>query len=306
MALETNDSDPFAASSAEKLGRRALSVSQYKQFERCAYSWYLARVKLAWQRPAAWLPQGSAEHTVFELVARGDFSMSLEEAQALFTQEYSKEVAEYTKITPNFEWWSKSGPYGGKRDLERRYKLGLEQIERFYAWWEKTPHEVIWTTPDGKPAIELEFNMDLDGVLVRGYIDAVVVNQNKSVTNYKGLGAHFSGDDRGDRQPEEVPWLVVRDYKSGNQPGDDFQLAVYAVAIQDMYGTFGPYEGDYWMGRTGKPTYPYDLRDWTREKVTEKFHELEENIQAGNFDPTPSASACAFCDVRDACEFRMA
>lgn len=263
------------------------SVSQLKQYERCPYSYYLARVAdpRAWQRPAAWLPQGSAEHTVFELVARGDFSMSLEEAQALFAQEYSKEVAEYTKITPNFEWWSKSGPYGGKKDLERRYKLGMEQIERFYAWREKAPDEVIWITPDGKPAIELDFNMDLDGVVVRGYIDAVIERPY---------------NERGDTE------LVVRDYKSGNQPGDDFQLGVYAVAVEEVYGVPAPQIGDYWMGKSGKATHPYDLTDWTREKVTEAFHELDANIQAGNFEPSPEVDKCKFCDVSDACEFRMA
>lgn len=287
--------------------RPSRSVSQLKQYERCPYSYFLARVAepRAWQRPAAWLPQGSAEHSVFEAIARSGYTMPLEDAQALFGVEYAKEVAEYTEITPNFEWWSKSGPYNAKRDLPRRYQLGLEQIERFYTWQEKAPNESIWITPDGKPAIELEFNIDLDGVSVRGYIDAVIVNKDKSVTNYKGLGSSFRGD-RGDRQPEEVPWLVVRDYKSGNQPGDDFQLAVYAVAIQEMYGTFGPYEGDYWMGKSGKATHPYDLRDWSREKVSAAFHELEENIQAGNFDPKPSQEACTFCDVRDACEYRMA
>lgn len=266
--------DPF-----DPKPKQPRSVSQYNQFRKCPYSWYLARVKRAWQRPAAWLPQGSAEHTVFEAVARSGFTMPLEEAQALFGVEYAKEVAGYTEITPNFEWWSRSGPYNAKRDLPRRYQLGLEQIERFYAWQEKAPDEVIWIAPDGTPGIELGFDIDLDGVQVRGFIDAVV---------------EVDGE------------LVVRDYKSGNQPGDDFQLGVYAVAIEETYGVPAPKVGDYWMGRAGKPTYPYDLTDWTRERVAEEFHELEANIQAENFDPKPTVDGCRFCDVSDACAYRLA
>lgn len=211
--------------------------------------------------------------------------MPLEEAQALFGVEYANEIASYTEITPNFEWWSRSGPYNAKRDIPRRYQLGLEQIGRFYTWQEKAPDEVIWIAPDGTPAIELGFNIDLDGVVVRGYIDAVIERPY---------------NERGDTE------LVVRDYKSGNTPGDDFQLGVYALAVAEVYGVDQPAIGDYWMGKSGNATYPYDLTDWTRDAVTEAFHELEENIQAENFEPTPTVDGCRFCDVSDSCTFRMA
>lgn len=217
---------------------------------------------------------------MFEAVARSGFTMPLEEAQALFGVEYAKEVAGYTEITPNFEWWSRSGPYGAKKDLPRRYQLGLEQIERFYDWVSKTPGDVIWIAPDGTPGIELGFDIDLDGVQVRGFIDVVILAE--------------SGD------------VVVVDYKSGNQPGDDFQLGVYALALAETYGIERPTVGAYWMGRAGKLTYPYDLTDWTKEKVTEAFHELEANIQAENFDPKPTVDGCRFCDVSDACAYRLA
>lgn len=273
--------DPFAPP------RPARSVSQLKQYEKCPYSYFLARVRepRAWQRPAAWLPQGSAEHTVFEAVARSGYTMPLEDAQALFAVEYAKEVAQYTRITPNFEWWSKSGPYNAKRDIPRRYQIGLEQIEKFYAWAETHDHEAIWIAPDGTPGIELEFNFDLDGILIRGFIDAVIERR--------------TPDGRGKE-------LVVRDYKSGNLPGDDFQLGVYGLALAETYGIERPAVGDYWMGRTGKATYPYDLTDWTRDKVAAAFHELEGNIRAGNFEPHPETDKCRFCDVSDACEYRMA
>jgi len=202
--------------------------------------------------------------------------MSLEEAKDMFRECYANEIGEYTETTPNFEWWFWSGPYNGERDIERRYEIGLEQVEKFFTW-RTTKGQEIWYTPDGKPAIELDFAIDLDGITVRGYIDAVVVI---------------------DGQPH------VRDYKTGNSPGDDFQLGVYALAIETLYGVKVT-SGDYFMaGKKGKPahtTAPYDLTPWTREAISAVFQEVEAGIQAGLFEPDPEPSKCGFCDVNLSC-----
>ena len=252
------------------------SVSQYNQYKRCPLSYRLSRIDKRWEKPAAWLPQGSAVHTVAETIEKRKHAgspMSLEEAHELFRDEYSKEIDRYTSETPNFEYWFRSGPYGGEADVERRFLIGMGQVETFYRFSEQ---QVIWISPDGVPGIELSFDIDLDGVLVRGFIDAVVRD----------------GDT-----------IALRDYKTGNKPGDDFQLGVYKVALEEQYGVTTD-TGDYWMARTGKPTYPYDLSEWTRERVTAEFAELEANIQAGRFEPDPEPSKCLFCGVASSCEFR--
>lgn len=237
-----------------------------------------------WQRPAAWLPQGSAVHTVCEKAKLRELEgspMSLEEAQELFREEYAIEIGKYTGQTPNFDWWFASGPYRGAQDSERRYKIGLEQVQKFFEWSEAHPEERIWVSPDGKPGIEIGFDIDLGGVKVRGFIDAVY-----EVEVSPGV------------------WEVrVRDYKTGNDPGDDFQLGVYSVAIAEMWGVEPPQRGDYWMGRAGKPTHPFEIGEWTRERVREKFLELEANIQAEKFEPMPDKKKCDFCDVSNSCEF---
>lgn len=258
------------------------SVSQLKQYERCPHSYYLARVRepRAWQRPAAWLPQGTAVHAAAEAWERSGRTMSLDAAQDVFREEWRNEVAGYCQITPNFEWWSKSGPYGGKKDLERRFNIGLEQVEKYVRWYTNHPDQVIWIAPDGTPGIELGFDIDLDGVPIKGFIDAVIVDQ----------------DDQ----------MIVRDNKTGKNPGDDFQLGVYGLALAETYGIEQPEYGDYWMGGSGKPTYPYRIDYWTKDRVTEAFHKLEDNIRAGNFDPAPDTNKCKFCDVSDVCEYRVA
>jgi putative RecB family exonuclease len=271
--------------------RKHRSVSQINQYSRCPYSYKLARIDKVWQRPAAWLGQGSAVHEAAEAYEKSGRTMTLDEAQDVFRESYAKHINEACEVTPNLEWWFASGPYGGERDIERRFGIGLEQVERYIRWYEKHPEEVIWIAPDGTPGIELGFDIDLDGVLVRGYIDAVI--------QLPGL----AGDnDDGSPRPE----VLVRDNKTGNTPGDDFQLGVYGVALAEQFGIEPPQLGDYWMGKSGKPTYPYDLGEWTREAVTARFHELEANIAAERFDPDPEPSKCNFCDVALSCEYSQA
>ncbi|AEL17887.1 exonuclease [Mycobacterium phage Trixie] len=263
---------------AKKLPLR--SVSQINQYTRCPMAYKLARIDKVWARPAAWLPQGTAFHTVAEVyekaLAEGR-EMTLEKAQEIFKEEYAKDIGELCAETPNFDWWFWSGPYSGERDIERRFHIGLEQVEKFIAW-RTTKGQQIWVTPDGTPAIELSFNIELDGIKVRGYIDAVVV---------------VNGE------------LRVRDYKTGNKPGDDFQLGVYALAISLLFGIEPPRTGDYFMaGKKGKKpviTEPYDLTEWTREKISERFQEVEAHIQAGEFPALPEPDKCNFCDVSYSC-----
>ncbi|QGJ88828.1 Cas4 exonuclease [Mycobacterium phage Yecey3] len=287
------------------------SVSQLNQYTRCPMSYKLARIDKVWARPAAWLPQGTAFHTVAEIVEKARAEgreVPLEKAQEIFREEYAKDIGELCAVTPNFDWWFHSGPYNGERDIERRFHVGLEQVEKFYAWREMVG-QTIWTTPaivdsrcgadeaqsgeagthvedctcrPSKPAIELQFNIVIDTpagpIRLRGFIDAVVVMADGS--------------------------LRVRDYKTGAKPGDDFQLGVYGLVIKLLYGIDVP-TGDYFMaGKKGKKptlTHPFDLTAWTLEAVAERFAEVENGIQSGMFEALPEPDKCAFCDVSYYC-----
>lgn len=268
--------------------RQHRSVSQINQYNRCPMSYKLSRIDKVWQRPAAWLGQGSAVHEAAEYWEKSGRTASLEETQDVFRESYRKHIEEAAETTPNFEYWFASGPYRGEADIERRYGIGLEQVEKYIAWYTNHPEEVIWIALDGTPGIEVGFDIDLDGVLVRGFIDAVI--------RY----------DYSEDNSAEGPATVVRDNKTGNLPGDDFQLAVYAVALAEQFGIQRPLRGDYWMGKSGKSTYPYDLTEWTREKVSAEFAKLEANIKAENFEPDPEPSKCRFCSVSTSCSYSAA
>lgn len=259
--------------------REHRSVSQINQYTRCPQAYKLQRIDKVWQRPAAWLAQGSAVHEAAEAHERSGRTLTVEQMQDVFRESYVKHIADACETAPNFEAWFKSGPYGGELDIERRFQIGLEQCEKYHRWYADHPQEAIWIAPDGTPGIEIGFDIDLDGVLVRGFIDAVIA------------------------MPDGT--ILVRDNKTGNSPGDDFQLGVYGVALAEQFDIEPPQQGDYWMGRSGKPTLPYNIGEWTREKVSARFAELEANIRAGIFDADPEPSKCRFCDVSWACEFAL-
>jgi putative RecB family exonuclease len=279
------------------------SVSQLKQWEQCPYQYKLERRDRAWQRPAAWLCQGTAVHRAAEAWEKSGRTMPVADARDAFREEYAAQATRMCGGTPNFQYWFASGPYGGQTDLERRYGIGLQQVDRYIRYYEtigKT--ETVWRTPDGTPAIELPFNVDLGGVRVRGFIDQVVMVRPQAPKPKpkakKALADYF------EQMAAAKPRPIPRDIKTGNQPGDDFQLGVYNVALEVQYGQRADH-GDYWMAKSGKPTAPYDLSKWTKESVTEKFQQVDEEIRAEKFDPKPEESKCRFCSVSTACEFRF-
>jgi putative RecB family exonuclease len=258
---------------------QARSVSAAKQYLEslggCNYAYFLARVVRAWDRPAAWLPMGLGVHEAAEFWERSGRKAPRNEVIAKYVQSYWSHTDRLKKLARNTDIWFPSGPYIGTDDIDRRYPIGLAMVDKYLDYYiNQKPGEVIWITPDGTPAIELGFSVTFGGVVVRGFIDQVL-------------------EDR------------VRDIKTGAKPGDTFQLKVYDLAIEDAYGE-AKGRGDYWMGKTGKPTrQTYDLTKMSREQVTDLFGQMDEGVRAESFDPSPSPEKCRMCSVSSACFFAM-
>ena len=254
------------------------SVSQYNTYYRCPYSYKLARIDKVWQRPASWLSQGLGVHVAFEEWEKSDRTLTRDELEDVYKKEFTRSIEEQSELTPNFDYWFGSGPYAGPIDIERRWNIGIDQLHSMLDYAESHPEEKIWITPDGVKAIEIEFNVELGGVPVKGFIDQVIET------------------DKG---------LVTRDIKTGTKPGDSFQLATYAEAMKLTHDVEVNY-GDFFMGKTGKPTKLIPITPKDKEGVHEKFEQLEKDISEGNFPPKPSKNTCTMCSVKTSCEFREA
>lgn len=268
------------------------SVSQLKEYSPehggCPYRWYLHRVarddegNRLWEKPAAWSPQGSAVHEAAEAWEKSGRTMTLEQAQQVFLESYAKHINRLAEQTPNFRMWFRSGGFRRtvEEDIERRCNLGLEQVERYIDYYTARPDEkpIRVTSEEGEQvlAVELPFQLDLDGVKVIGFIDQVVTR----------TGAP-----------------IVRDLKTGKAPGDDMQLAVYKQAMGEQHGVDIEF-GDYWMAVSGKPTFEYDLSEWPRDRLADEFGEMDQAVKAEKFDPNPSEQACKLCSYNWACPFK--
>lgn len=250
------------------------SVSQRNTYVRCAYKYKLSRLDKVWSRPASWLSQGLAVHAAMEAWELSDRKLSFDELLDVYRAEFTKSIEEQAIDTPNFEYWFGSGPYGPEQDIERRWDVGQQQLKALVGYSLAHPEVRVWTTPDGEKAVELEFFVEMGGVMVKGFIDQIV---------------------------ETPDGLIVRDIKTGAKPGDAFQLAVYSEAMRIKYGV-EINRGDYFMGKTGKPTRHIPITAEDRADVHLAFAELEENLNAGKFPPNPG-SICRMCDVATSCEF---
>jgi putative RecB family exonuclease len=253
------------------------SWSQLEQFEQCPYRYYLARIERVWKRPAAWLPMGTAVHEAIEEWENGNRFDSVQWAQDVYTEVYLREVNQLLSETPNTTYWQWSGPYNGEADIERRLRVGREHVERYVNYYNdpKNIHVQPVVLPGGGKAIEYPFELDLEGVKVRGVIDAAVKDRAQ---------------------------IIVRDAKSGNKPGKVKQLKIYELASIDAFG-WTVSSGDFFMTKTGKPTQPYDLTKITRAEIVRDFQHLDSEIEAQHFDPTPSVDTCGRCDVRFSCQY---
>lgn len=248
------------------------SVSQYTEYNQCPYRWFLHRVSRAWERPAAWYPHGLGVHCAVEVLEKSGRTITLASMEEAYTKSFEEEMNKLCEKTPDFSQWFASGKYGGADDADRRYLQGLEQVRRYYQWATENPEDKPRLIA-GEPAVELRFDVTLGSVRVVGVIDQVLDHR-------------------------------VRDVKTGVKPGDEFQLGTYKVALEEGHG-IKVTRGDFWMARAGGPTVPLDLSDWTTQRVTEEFEELDENIKAERFDPIPDRSNCRRCGVASSCEYRV-
>ncbi|MGW3992204.1 PD-(D/E)XK nuclease family protein [Amycolatopsis sp. NPDC004772] len=261
----------------EEYKTRPRSWSQLSQYEQCPHSFFLERIARVWSRPAAWFATGLGIHSGVEAYEKGEAS-TLDEMLAVAQKAFRDDVNSRLEETPRADYWQSSGPYHGPEDIPRRYADLRRHLENYLMVAKTRPPIVSFD----ELAVEWEMDFDLDGVRVIGFADQI-------------------------REGEIV------DVKAGSMvPENPGQLAVGAEAVRQKTGekiTKGVY-----IMTAKKPTpkgrisaaqvVEKDLTTIPVEALTARFHEADEGIKAGNWDPKPS-DACRRCSVASSCDFRM-
>lgn len=168
-----------------------------------------------------------------------------------------------TKAKPNGEdvdWWAENG---------------LNMVKAYHDWRIANPNMVIWDTPQGVPAVELEILVDAgNGTMVKGSVDRVFQDFN-------------SGE------------LCIVDLKTGSNTPTPIQLASYKLALYKTFGITIKF-GAYWMAREGRLVEVHDLDRYTPDMIARWFRNVRKAIDMGLFTPHASRD-CGWCGMKEHC-----
>lgn len=253
-------------------GKNYLSFSSLQSYLDCSERFRLERVLNAPQEGSWWLIGGKAFHAATEAMDREGGTPDLDTLWRWAMTAELQGVDESTlraggresKQWPNKEnkdWWMHHGP-----------KMLADYVawrtDRFSDGWQ------FFATPDGNPAIELEIQVEFADILVKGYIDRVMV----------------TGDGE----------VIVVDLKTGSHaPASTLQLGIYALGVQ-RHLAVTPTIGSYYMARKAELTPPRSLVHYTHDLVGQWFGKAKAAIEAELFIPHVT-SMCGTCSVAPYC-----
>ncbi|WP_424216379.1 PD-(D/E)XK nuclease family protein (plasmid) [Streptomyces sp. BI20] len=251
------------------------SVSQLTSWLSCGEAYRLQRIEKAPQLQAAWFAQGLAIHAAVEAYELSGRRLTLAEALDVAREQWAAETAKMYAADPNLDNWLRGGKKSTEDDLTQRFQKVYEHVEGYIRWCETNrDHEWLYVFPDGKPGVEVPFEIIVNGVPVKGAIDLIIETSNG---------------------------IKLRDVKTGTKiPPSPIQLAVYRWAVKELTGQL-PYEADYFMTKDFRPSKPVNVSHYTREMVETWFRNFETGVQNEVYVPNPGQ--CFPCTVKNACSF---
>lgn len=246
------------------------SVSQLHRWLDCSEAYFLERMvkpKLP-QRPAAWLALGTAFH---EAAAQWEISDRTLDFEGLFFDLYDRDISILKDSQPDMDLWMK--PFRSKieKDIELRRASGARMVANYIEDCQDAEWEIA--VIDGKPAVEIEFSVDLGGIEVVGFIDRILKWPNGSLT--------------------------VQDDKTGNREKRNIQLGVYTYAANELFD-LDIRQARYWYAKDRASSDWVWTGRYTREYLTDIYVKLDRSIEERLFIPNPG-DRCDLCSVKDYC-----
>jgi RecB family exonuclease len=173
--------------------------------------------------------------------------------------------------------WRSSGRVSKKYpDKENRIwweENGQEMFAKFVEMWRNLNWK-IWTTPEGVPGVEIEFNNSFGDVPVKAFADLIAVLP--------------SGE------------LAVVDFKTGmHTPDSAMQLGVYATLMELQFG-IRPTKGYFYSARSGEFIETPGLNRWTEPVLSQLFNKFAIALKNEIFLPN-IGMACSTCGVKEYC-----
>ena len=253
-------------------GRNYLSYSSLSSWLECSKRFELERVLNAPQTEAWWFLGGNAVHKASELLDLGE----LDDPTIAWARAFNEELE---KIEPGTEIKAggrKSKDWPDKENKDWWETFGPQFVASWVRWRdEKFRDGWQWLeTPTGDPAVEVPVQFEFEDVLVKGYIDRVMVDPNGQV--------------------------IVVDLKTGSrEPNSSLQLAIYALGLQRNLGVTATL-GGYWMARQGDIPTQHSLSHLTDELVGSWFKSVQTGIENEIFVPKVGP-LCNSCSVQAYC-----
>lgn len=255
-----------------------LSFSGLNNYSNCGERFRLEKVEQAPSEPSWAQVAGSSVHTATEAYDRHQLGQTPPPRgfSRYFEEEIEKQEAASGVLSS--EWRaagrsSKAWPDKENRDWWEHHGPGM--LSSYYAWRAAAPWQ-IWITPAGEPAIELEINATIGGIMVKMFIDRV------------------------EQSMLDSDLLAVNDIKSGrSMPVTPDQLATYALGVEKTLGVF-PQLGFYYDARNGCSTSAKDLTHYRDGVLAGRYAAAMRGIQAGVFLPNPGP-LCGSCGVGKFC-----
>lgn len=244
----------------------------------CGRSYEIQMVEKKWGPPAAWTVKGIVVHDVLDLWEKKERAPDFDWDTA-FREAWDLELEKQKRKWPNLSDWTRTPrTKSTENDLEYRHRDGLVEVEKYIDW--AISEEDLWSPfiLDGKPAVEIPFEVQLPGLdfTIKGYIDKINIWNN-------GM-------------------IAVDDMKTGSDRRQNWrQLALYAVAARQQYG-IGVTHGRYVYTKLGRCSEWKDLSLYTPEYLAQEYQKLDQIINNKLFLANPSLDGCTFCGVKQYCK----
>jgi putative RecB family exonuclease len=202
-------------------------------------------------------------------------AMATEDVVDLAVADYDRRIAEQREIQPDDSGWLTGGRTKVQTDIDRRRDRVAAHTRGYIAYSLEHEHEFRPAElPDGRPAVEVPWELEMNGVIVRGFTDLVLKWAD---------GQH-----------------TIRDLKTGNKlPSDPLQLAFYALAWEKYFGDRIEY-GDFYMCKNDLPTEMFYLGDYPEAVMAAWVEMMHRSERSGIYLPN-GGDFCRVCTVRKYC-----